>query len=152
MNAVSKSHSTRWLAALLSLLGAAVLTGCSDGRPARAPVSGQVLIDGQPLTCGYLRLIPTDTRPAGGRIGPDGRFQLGCFEKQDGSPLGTHKVTVIAQEVLDSHRMRWHAPKKYIDAETSGLTATIDGPTDSLTIELTWAGGKPFVESVDSGE
>lgn len=142
----------RPLAVVLALLGIILWSGCNDGRPTRVPVSGQVLIDGKPLTCGYLRLIPGNTRPAGGRIGPDGRFQLGCFEKQDGAPLGTHKVAVIAQEVLDSRRMRWQAPKKYIDPETSGLTTTITGPTDSLTIELSWAGGKPFVESVGAGE
>lgn len=145
------SHA-RPLTAVLILLVVVAVAGCDDGRPERVPVSGQVLIDGKPLACGYLRLIPDGTRPAGGQIGPDGRFQLGCFEKQDGAPLGTHKVAVIAQEVLDSRRMRWHAPKKYTDPETSGLTATITGPTDSLTIELTWAGEKPFVETVSGGE
>ena len=30
--------------------------------------------------------------------------------------------------------------------ETSGLTCEISGPTDALTINLTWDGGKPFIE------
>ncbi len=142
----------RPLIVVLALVGVALVTGCNDGRPDRVPVSGQVLIDGQPLTCGYVRLVPSGTRPAGGRISSDGRFQLGCFANDDGAPLGTHKVAVIAQEVLDSRHMRWHAPKKYVDPETSGLTATVTGPTNSLTIELTWGGAKPFVETVSGGE
>jgi len=144
---VKRLRSVTLAVTALVALGAIVSLGCSDGRPARVPVSGRVVIDGKPLSCGFVRLISPTTRPAGGQIGSDGRFHLGCFDERDGAPLGTHKVTVTAQKVLDSRRTRWLAPKKYVDPETSGLTATISGPTDALTIELTWAGGKPFVET-----
>ncbi len=60
------------------------IAGCRDGRPRRVPVSGQVLIDGQPLTVGTIRVIPTDARAATGRIDAAGRFSLMTFDKDDG--------------------------------------------------------------------
>jgi len=149
---IAPSRIPRWFghAAFFSAcLAVAATVGCGDGRPRRVPVSGQVLIDGQPLTYGYVRVIPIDARPATAQIGPDGRFMLKTFEDGDGAVLGTHPVTVSANEYLSETSQRWHAPKKYADPGTSGLTATIDGPTDSLVINLTWDGGKPFVERTE---
>jgi len=114
------------------------------------PVSGKVTIDGEPLPHGYVMMVPKDARAAGGDIGPDGRFTLKWFNEKEGCPLGTHKIAVVAVETLSPSKQRWHAPKRYRDHETSGLTATIDGPTDSLEIKLTWDGGKPFVEGTGS--
>jgi len=134
--------------AYLALLGAAALCGCGEGRPERVAVSGRVLIDGRPLEHGFIRLIAPSDRPSVAELGPDGRFELTCFADKDGAVLGTHQVTVTAVEVLGPQSQRWHAPKKYSSPSTSDLTATIDGPTDSLTIELTWDGGEPFVETI----
>jgi len=122
--------------------------GCRDSRPERVPVSGQVLIDGKPLGYGFIRLVPEDARPATGELDADGRFTLKTFEDGDGAVLGTHPVMILAAEQISARKQRWHAPKKYSDAKTSGLTATIDGPTDSLLIELSWEGGKPFIETI----
>lgn len=108
----------------------------------RVPVSGQVLIDGNPLTKGYVRFVPTGGRSSTGNLDADGRFTLGCFEAGDGALVGTHRVEVSGQEYIDDTHMKWHAPTKYASAETSGLTEYIQEPTDSLTINLTW-GGKP---------
>ncbi len=126
------------------------VAGCGDGRPSRVPVSGQVLIDGKPLTYGYVRLIPENARAASAKIEPDGRFTLKTFEDGDGAVVGTHPVMILGAEQLSGTKQRWHALKKYASARTSGLTATIDGPTDSLLVELTWDGGKPFVETLDA--
>ena len=125
-----------------------LLAGCGDGRPERHKVSGQVLIDGQPLTFGTVLIVPKDERRSVGELGPDGRFTLSSYEDEgsDGCVPGTHQVAVVAVEPLTPSTQRWHAPKKYIDAETSGLTCEITGPTDSLVINLSWEGGKPFVE------
>jgi hypothetical protein len=141
-------HSTARAACLLLLL---VFSGC-EGRPDRVPVSGKVLIDGQPLTRGYIRVVPSDARASGGEIGPDGRFTLGCFEKADGCVVGTYPVSVYAAEPLGANAKRWLAPRKYADPATSGLTVDIKEPTDSLVIELSWDGGKPFVERLGSDE
>jgi len=123
------------IAGLLTLL----LAGC-DGRPSLVPVSGQVLLDDQPVTAGFIRVIPSDARAASGSIGSDGRFQLTTFEENDGCVPGTHKVTVSAFDQSGSGT-RWVAPRRYCDPATSDITATIDGPTNSLVIRLSSQGG-----------
>ena len=132
------------LAVLFAILVAA---GCGDGRPARVPVSGQVLIDGQPLTHGYVRFTPANSRASTGQLDAQGRFTLTCFESGDGAVVGTHKVSVMAQEPIGQESIKWHAPKKYADPETSNLTQQIAAPTDSIVINLTWGNQTgPFTE------
>ncbi len=122
-------------------------SGCGDGRPRRVPVSGQVVIDGQPLTTGAVRFYPSDGRPATGEIDANGRFSLFTYEPGDGCPPGTHRVAVFSSEEVNSTTRHWYTPKKYASANTSDLTQTIDGPTDSVLIELTWGAEKgPIVE------
>lgn len=127
------------------LIGVPLLAGCDDG-PKIVPVSGQVLIDGEPLTHGFVQVAPAGYRPASGKIGEDGRFTLTTTKPGDGCVVGTHPATVVGTESIDAGSQRWHAPKAYADYESSGLTVTIDGPTEDLKIELSWKGGKPFVE------
>jgi hypothetical protein len=135
---------------VILLMGSALfMPGCGKRGPRPVPVSGVVTIDGKPLKSGFVRVVPDSGRPAGGRIGPDGHFTLGCFTDTDGCLPGTHKAEVQAFEDLSEIRRKWLVPKKYAGTGTSGLTATIDGPTDALKINLTWAGSGeagPFIE------
>jgi hypothetical protein len=134
------------------LLAAGMLTlasGCGSNGPRPVAVSGVVMIDGKPLSAGFIRVVPDGGRPSDSRIGPDGRFTLGCLAKDDGCLIGTHKVEVSGFEDLSPTRRRWLVPKKYASAGTSGLRITIDKPTDALRIDLTWVGSPergPFVE------
>jgi hypothetical protein len=130
----------------LVLLSIAVVTGCSDGRPERVPISGSVLIDGVPADRGSIMFVNGDTRPAMGNIDSSGHYQLTCFKVGDGAVLGMHKVKVTVAEPIDDHSQRWLAPKKYSDEKTSGIEVEITEPLDDLNIELTWDGGKPYVE------
>jgi hypothetical protein len=140
--------STAVVRTLLGLL--TLLTfGCDDGRPKRVPVSGQVLIDGEPLCGGIVRVMPSGNRMAFSSIDQEGRFQLTTYEQGDGCVLGTHQVMVNGSRV-EGDRRYWMAPKKYWAPNFRGLTTTIDGPTDSLKIELTWGKGRPFSE-IDLG-
>ena len=140
----ARSATALVLFALLSL-GA---IGCDDGRPKRVPVAGQVTIDGKPLGYGFIRVYPTaGGRLAQGQIDSQGRFVLTTYEKGDGVTLGTHTVEILAGEPIGTTRTKWHAPKKYSERATSGLMVTIDTARDGLPIELTWDGGKPFVEA-----
>lgn len=133
---------------LLGLMASALLVGlgCGDGRPTRVPISGTVTIDGKPLKFGSVLFVPPAGRPAGGALDANGRYELSCDEKGDGTMLGEYKVAVTGVESLGEHAQRWHAPQKYRDAQTSGLTATVEGPRDDLNFEITRDGGKPFVE------
>jgi hypothetical protein len=131
---------------LLAVLFLAV--GC-DSRPARVPVSGKVLIDGEPLQFGAVVFVPEGGRQSSGIIDDNGRFQLTCFEPGDGALVGKHHIQVLASEALNNTTVKWHAPKKYSDRRTSGLNEEIKGTTNSIVINLTWKGStpdKPFVE------
>ena len=79
-------------------------------------------------------------------LGPGGRFTLSTFKDGDGCVLGKHRVAVISREIKSPTSQLWHAPKKYIRPDTSGLEVDVSGPTDNLEINLTWDGGKPFLE------
>lgn len=132
----------------LSLLLVCGITGCSDGRPAMVRVSGTVTIDGEPMTYGFVRMVPEGGgRAATGRIGTDGRFAMATYENSDGVVPGTHLVEIISNESISDTKTKWHAPKLYSSRKTSGLTYTIEEPTDNLEIRLTWDGGKPFIET-----
>jgi hypothetical protein len=111
-------------------------------------VAGTVLIDGKPLAGGFVYVYPADNRPAIGEINSEGKFRLTTFDENDGCVLGTHPLAVIANKSISPTRMKWLAPKKYADVATTDQKITIDRPVDDLVIELTWAGGKPFVEVI----
>ena len=129
----------------------ALVAGCGDGRPSRVPVSGRVLIDGQPLESGNIRVHAAANRAASGKIEADGRFTLSTYEFGDGVVVGQHPVTVTGSKLLNSQTMRWYAPKKYASGESSGLTLDISEPTDAAEINLSWEGGKPFDERIIGG-
>lgn len=130
-------------ATALLIASIALAAGCGS-KSKLVPVSGVVLIDGEPVPYGKVQVAPAGFRPAIGTIGPDGRFTLTTLEPNDGCVLGTHPVAVIAHQTLSPTKERWHAPRVYAATDTSNLTVTITGPTNDLKIELTWAGGKPF--------
>ena len=127
-------------------LAVSLFSGCGDGRPKRVPVSGNVFIDGKPLTHGSIMLVPKDGRPSMANLDERGHFTLGCYGGEDGAVRGRHAVKVIAAQAIGEDTVRWFAPKKYADCRTSGLEVEIDAPTDRLRIDLSWDGGAPFVE------
>ncbi len=84
-----------------------------------------------------------------GPLDEQGRFQLTSYKKGDGAPLGTYPVAVMAVEQIGERELRWYAPRKYASDRSSGLSVTVDGPTDDLQIDLTWDGSRkqgPYVE------
>jgi hypothetical protein len=134
-----------------SCLVFASLAGCGDGRPTRVPVSGQVLIDGKPLTHGEVKFVSSVGRASQGKVDGEGRFRLSCYEENDGALLGAHQVSITAAQGLGPTKTRWFAPKKYSDIRTSGLYQEITGPTDNLVINISWDGGREFVEVEPGG-
>jgi hypothetical protein len=144
---MQRLHHLRY-AALYGLAWLSFLAGCNGGRPGMVPVSGQVTIDGKPLTLGQIMVYPEGHRASIGKLDEQGRFTLSCFEPGDGVPIGQHIATVTAVESMGEHANRWHAPKKYANKAT-GVWLTIDGPTDDLQVKISWANENqkgPFVE------
>jgi hypothetical protein len=141
----------RWNAIFVALTA---LTGC-DSRPTRVPVSGKVLIDGQPLKFGGVTFVPEGGRSSSGALDQDGKFSLTCLTPNDGALIGKHQIQVIATETINDTTIRIHAPKKYGELQSSGLSEEIKGPTDTVVINLTWKGNvpdKPYLEKFGSPE
>ncbi|MEN1678398.1 MAG: hypothetical protein AAGJ46_02320 [Planctomycetota bacterium] len=142
----------------IALLASTV--GCGSGRPDRLEVSGRIVLDGQPLTMpegatGFVQFVPSGARAAAGEIDSQGRFELTTFGDEgggDGCVPGTHVVAVTVYQQLSPTARRWLAPKEYSNRKTSGLTVAIDQPTDTLELNLTWGGKKPFVERLAGGK
>ena len=131
------------------VLACAICSGCHKAGYERVPVSGHVLIDGAPLTVGFVRFIPSGGgRPSVTNIGADGRFDFG----QEGVVVGKQHVEVIASEPIGTEGYRWHAPEKYTNYKTSGLEQEISQPTSDLTLNLKWDGGKPYTVQNAAGE
>ena len=146
LNARPWRRIARWAGLTSSAAAVLLAIGCSDGRPKRVPVSGQVLIDDKPLTLGIIQFVPKGARPAAGKIDSEGRFVLTSYDGEDGVVLGTHQIMVSAKEMISESKAKWHAPPKYADFRSSGLTVEVTEPVDDMKIELTWDGGKPFVK------
>ena len=118
------------LALFAALLG--IIVGCGDGRPRRVPISGQVFIDGKPLTKGgQVRMIPEHGRAATGTIEPDGRFTMMTYEKGDGCVPGTYGVEVICCDASNPAVYASFIPEKYGDTKDVG-TYGDDRGTDRL--------------------
>lgn len=88
------------------LLTTAFLFGCAgaDGdsdRPATAPVSGVVTLDGTPVEGAQVALNPEDPTGQGafGRTDAEGRYELTTFETADGAVPGNYIVTVTKYDV-----------------------------------------------------
>jgi hypothetical protein len=86
-----------WLPVVAALLLA--LPACGRSRPAVAPVSGRITLDGKPVTTGVVVFYPQTGRPATGPIGPDGRYTLGTFTPTDGALPGSHRVVIESRTV-----------------------------------------------------
>lgn len=125
---------------LVILLMAAIAGGCGDGREYPVKASGQVFLNGQPLKFegdGFIQVVPKNSRAATGRIDPqDGSFTLTTSVPGDGVMPGEHAVTVKVIAAGRGGNAVALLPEAYASTSSSGLTVTIDGPTDTLRIDL----------------
>ena len=129
-----------------------MIAGCAKRDRSLVPVSGKVLIDGQPLTKGFVRFVPAKGRVSSGKIQSDGTFKLTCFKEGDGAHIGLNRIEVGSTEILSPTKIKWFAPKIYGSAATSGLAMEVKEATSEAVIELKWGSVKgPFVEQTNLG-
>ena len=77
--------------------------GCGSSSFDVAPVSGQVTVEGKPLTGKYMVIFSPIAagakdragRAAAGQIEADGRYSLSTYEPGDGAVVGPHRVAVV---------------------------------------------------------
>jgi hypothetical protein len=122
---------------LLLTVACGPLVGCDSG-PRIVPASGQVLMNGKPLTGypGFVRVVPKGFRAATGRIDPaDGRFSLTTYTTNDGCLEGSHPASVIVNQTV-GNRLYWIVPEQYGNDATSGLKLEVSGSTSRLELKL----------------
>jgi hypothetical protein len=132
---------------LVAVLGLS-LAGCGGGHPATAGVEGKVLYRGKPLEFGAVMFQPAAGPPASGQIQRDGTFRLSTYGSNDGAVLGAHKVSVSCLESqsptapppdpnVEPGLGKPLIPAKYLNPETSGLTAEVKASNTPFLFELT---------------
>lgn len=113
------------------------LSGCGDGRPARATVTGTVSYNGKPLNIGSLVFIPIGGGPpAQGKVNREGTYEMGTYEEDDGVIPGDYKVMITAltssggsglpEDTVSANEAPVSViPEWYGDLEKSGLQVTV---------------------------
>ena len=126
--------------------------GCNRG-PQMAPVTGVVLLNGQPVDGAAVLFTPeAGGRPADGVTDKEGKFTLQTFEPGDGAVVGKHKVAIVGMrqtgvqatsdglsgEVNESKvREVWFVPKTYSSPDTSGIEIEVKRGMEPVKLELT---------------
>ncbi len=123
-------------------------SGCEEGTPSLAPVSGKVIYQNQPLPRGSIVFVPDADRGsngplAQGTIQPDGSYIIQTGDKPGAMP-GYYRVTVIAVE--ESNRGYYRpasaphslVPEKYRDPQLSDLSCEVKaGRENAINFNLT---------------
>ncbi len=130
---------------LACFLGIAFSAGCSDGRLPTYPVSGHVTFEnGDPVPFGIVEFQSMEhPLNARGEIAPDGSFQLGTYEENDGAIAGKHRAAISQLLMADSdpeirHEHGDFVAQRYASYETSGLEFVMEPDQDnSFSIVVT---------------
>lgn len=120
------------------------VAGCGTGDGDKGvkvyPVTGKVILpDGKPLESGRIVFVSKDGKNAIGTLTADGSFTLSSGVSGEGAPPGEYKVKLEPDETK-LKRLPKSAkpgsglpfPGKYMDEETSQLTATIKAEDNKL--------------------
>ena len=120
---------------LLSATLLLVISSCSANKRAY-PVSGKVLFEGRPAAGAIVKFYSVDPADKqGGQgvlpqavVGDDGSFRLTTYRSEDGAPAGKYTVSVYWAKPSkggDDYEKPL-IPARYLNAETSGLTAVVE--------------------------
>lgn len=132
------------VAAALSLV-AGGCGGTDVEHPETTPVKGTVSYKGKPLDSGTISFVSDGGHTASGPIKSDGTFDLSTFGEGDGAVLGHHRVRVVANnqpvDVMPGSSPGYKPtkdliPKKYGDAASSGVEATVAKGQTPIEINL----------------
>lgn len=112
--------------------------GCGGGpgdAPETVAAKGTVTVDGKPMPGLSVAFIPASGKLATGETDDQGNFALTTNQPGDGAVVGSYSVAINQiQEVseampgMDGYKKPAPPPfaRKYTDAKTSELTATVD--------------------------
>ncbi len=112
--------------------------GCAGGAndaPETVAAKGTVTVAGTPIPKLSVAFIPASGKVATGETDDQGIFTLTTNQPGDGAMVGTYTVAITpieentdAMPGMEGYKAPGPPPfaKKYTDAKTSGLTATVD--------------------------
>ncbi len=138
---------------LVALSMLAVLPACSKAIKTEG-VTGVITYNGEPLADATVKFIPTDSTGSQsyGKTNEKGEYKLQTLlgAADAGTTPGEYKVTVDCIETYETGNMieenggevaetkaRSVIPEKYNNAETSGLTATVNPGDNAIDFDLT---------------
>src|SRR5262245_55000331 len=107
------------------------VAGC--GRSGYGQVEGKVAFKGQPLAEAVIFFVPERGPAAAGAIGDDGSYRLLTKRPGDGAVIGRCKVAIVSTDPVNKPLP---IPKKYFDAETSGLIAEVKEGQNIIDFEI----------------
>jgi hypothetical protein len=161
------SGNTRtFLGAAVALTVVLAVAGCGRSSGVSfAPVTGRVVVNGQPLVAGTIHFFPDESKGTSGPMSTgvlqsDGSYSLHGPGQNVGAMVGEHRVyltlplqdqmptpvpVVVNGEVVVQTLPREPAanavsqiPKKFLQPETSAWTATVaEGKANVLDFEIT---------------
>jgi hypothetical protein len=117
----------RWPGWGLVLLAA---VGCSTGGPTRNSLSGQVLLDGRPVTDGVVTLHGPGGAEATSSIRADGSYVV------DDPPLGVCQITVRAEPAGVSVEPAAHGEEARRATAASGIPKRYERPGNGLEVDV----------------
>lgn len=132
----SQEQTVGWrlAGAVLACSTGLLVAGCGRGAdlPPMARVSGNVMLDGQPLTRGTVQFVPDKGRgtqgpPAVGGIDEEGQFELETAGVR-GALVGFHKIRIESRRPPRDETDTWPPsliPARYENPVSSGLTAEV---------------------------
>ena len=117
-----------WSGRLANCLGLFVCvcwcTGCGTGEPPTGSIAGKVTFKGRPLTTGVITLVNEEAGlGASGELDASGNFRIESIQ------TGQYEVAVHRPPPppeSGAKPVKLGIPEKYLDVETSDLTATVE--------------------------
>lgn len=134
---LSFRHSTSALLAVMLF----AFSGCGERLLPVVPVSGKVLVKGQPAAGAQVVLHPVSADPeqvfsASGKVQDDGTFKIGLHTADDGAPPGEYVATVQWFKLVQTEGGAGPGPnvvaQEFGDPKRSPLKVTVKNESTEL--------------------
>lgn len=122
-----------------------LFAGCGNGRPSLVTATGQIKLNGEPLSEAIVFAEPVETkdskfgRPSTAVTDSSGNFKLGTYSSGDGVPPGKYRLGVMKREnvgkpttadspedpVAAGVKYSWTVPEFYSDVTRSGIEVNV---------------------------